>query len=47
MIKMSFFNKINDVLISTLSKMSFREEVVKYFCRTSRSSDDPEVYIYI
>jgi len=30
MIKMSVFNKTNDALMSTLSKISFKEEAVKY-----------------
>jgi len=29
-IKTNIFNKMNDVSVSTLSKMSFREEAVKY-----------------
>jgi len=38
MIKMSVFDKSMINRLSTHSKMSFREEAVKYFSRTSRSS---------
>jgi len=47
MIKMSVFNKTNDALIVTLSKMSFKEAAVKYLSRTSGVRDNPKVYAYL